>query len=116
MSHAEFTRRFTWSMEDNAFSQAVQKRREEGLSIWDLAESNPTQAGFAWSPEELNTAFRSPDNITYNPHPRGLPSARDAVTSYYQGHGIMVSPEQIHLTASTSEGYGWLLKLLTNPG
>src|ERR1700694_6203731 len=40
-------------------------------------------------------------------------SARKAVSRYYSGG---VSPDRILLTASTSEAYGFLFKLLADPG
>ena len=54
----------------------------------------------------------SPDD----PTPNGLYSAREAVSRYYAGHGMEVSPSRILLTASTSEAYAYLFKLLASPG
>ncbi|MDR2844980.1 MAG: pyridoxal phosphate-dependent aminotransferase [Puniceicoccales bacterium] len=111
-----FTRRFTWNIENNALSQALAARRASGLPVLDLTESNPTRAGFAWAPDALAQALTAPANTAYEPEPRGLAATRQHVADYYRERGAAVSPEQIHLTASTSEGYGWVLKLLTNPG
>ena len=41
-------------------------------------------------------------------------SAREAVARYYGERDV--SPDRILLTASTSEAYGYLFKLLANPG
>jgi aspartate/methionine/tyrosine aminotransferase len=35
---------------------------------------------------------------------------------YYSAHGSVVEPSRIFLTASTSESYAWLFKLLADPG
>ena len=51
-----------------------------------------------------------------NPSPGGLAAAREAVSAYYGAAGHAVSPECILLTASTSEAYAYLFKLLTDPG
>jgi alanine-synthesizing transaminase len=46
----------------------------------------------------------------------GLRSARDAVAADFARRGLTVPPEHIALTASTSEAYAWLFKLLCDPG
>lgn len=43
-------------------------------------------------------------------------SARQAVSHYYRDHGAEVDPGQLILTASTSESYSFLFRLLCNPG
>ncbi len=112
-----FTRRFTWSLEENALSAALHERREAGLPVVDLTAANPSRVGLAWDPAALCGALAHPDGVRYDPDPRGLRSAREAVAAYYENnHGATVSPEDLVLTASTSEGYGWLMKLLSDPG
>lgn len=54
--------------------------------------------------------------LRYEPAPRGMPAAREAVSAYYAARGHDVSPDRILLTASTSEAYSFLFKLLANPG
>ena len=54
--------------------------------------------------------------LDYDPQPRGLLSAREAVCAYYAGHGVALEPEQIFLTTSTSEAYSFLFRLLCDPG
>ena len=51
-----------------------------------------------------------------SPRPPGSPAAREAVSAYYAARGHAVPVERILLTASTSEAYAYLFKLLTNPG
>lgn len=58
-------------------------------------------------------ALADPRAALYEPVPAGLEWARHAVSGYYGGH---VDPERILLTTSTSEGYAYLFKLLTDPG
>lgn len=43
-------------------------------------------------------------------------SAREAVTGYYADHGVSVDPDTLILTTSTSEGYGYLFRLLCDAG
>jgi hypothetical protein len=51
--------------------------------------------------------------LRYDPNPAGMLEARQAVCRYYAGD---VDPVRILLTTSTSEAYGFLFKLLTDPG
>jgi aspartate/methionine/tyrosine aminotransferase len=111
-----FSKRFIWREDDNALTRATDARRAAGAPVADLTLSNPARAGFAWPPDALARALAAPENRLYNPDPKGLPAAREACAAYYRAHGAAISPAQIHLCASTSEGYSWALKLLTNPG
>jgi aspartate/methionine/tyrosine aminotransferase len=54
--------------------------------------------------------------MRYEPHALGLPSAREAIARDHQRRGVTIDPAQVVLTASTSEAYTWLFKLLCNPG
>jgi len=103
-------------IEENALTRAAGVRRAAGLPLLDLAQTNPTAAGFAWTADALTGALASPANRFYEPDPRGLLAAREAVAAHLAGHGAGVSPEFIHLCSSTSEACGWLLKLLAEPG
>jgi aspartate/methionine/tyrosine aminotransferase len=53
---------------------------------------------------------------TYAPDPAGLATARAAVGAEYGRRGVRIDPARIVLTASTSEAYGWLFKLLCDAG
>ncbi len=52
----------------------------------------------------------------YDPDARGMRSAREAVAGYYAGHNALVDPDAVVLTTSTSEGYGYLFRLLCDAG
>ncbi|HEX3875465.1 MAG TPA: pyridoxal phosphate-dependent aminotransferase [Bryobacteraceae bacterium] len=110
-----FSARFHWNTKPNRLSEALARKRAEGVAILDLTQSNPTQAGFQY-PMEIADAFADSSVLRYDPSPRGMRAAREAVSRYYCARGRMVSPERILLTASTSEAYSYLFKLLTNPG
>ena len=99
----------------NALSQRVADMREAGISFADLTESNPTRAGFTY-PEDLLRSLSRHEALTYDPRPFGLLSAREAVAADYARRGATVDPGRVVLTASTSEAYSWLFKLLCNPG
>jgi alanine-synthesizing transaminase len=82
----------------------------------DLTVSNPTVCGFAYDAAAILGALGGDDALTYDPDPRGMRSAREAVAGYYGGHGAEVDPDAVVLTTSTSEGYGYLFRLLCDPG
>ena len=67
-------------------------------------------------PADLLAPLGQPSGLRYEPHPLGLPEARDAVAADQMRRGAVVDPDQVVLTASTSEAYGWLFKLLCEPG
>ncbi len=88
----------------------------QGVSLLDLTESNPTRAGFAYAGEVIAAAFATPGMLRYEPDPFGLYTARAAVSKHYAERAIAVDPADVLLTASTSEAYGFLFKLLCDPG
>jgi len=94
--------RIDFTQEENALARALARRTAPYV---DLTLANPTQAGLP------ALAVALPPAPAYEPHPRGLPPAREAVAAY---HGT--SPDRVVLTASTSEGYAWLFKLLCDAG
>jgi alanine-synthesizing transaminase len=110
-----FSSRFRWDFQPNRLTRALEQKRREGGELLDLTESNPTRAGLIYPPEILE-AFRDERLLAYEPSPAGMIEAREAVAQYYFRRGITVEPERILLTASTSEAYAYLFKLLTDPG
>jgi len=111
-----FSKRFKWSLEPNRFARSIEEKRRSGARILDLTESNPTRAGFNYPVEEILGALARAPAMLYEPAPRGLPVAREAVAGYYAERGFNVDPERVHLTASTSEAYSFLFKLLADQG
>jgi alanine-synthesizing transaminase len=111
-----FSSRLNVSSEINRITLRLRELRAAGSPILDLTESNPTRAGVEYPTDEIARLLSDPRSLTYEPEPAGLPAAREAVASYYGDRGEAVDPERILLTASTSEGYAYLFKLLANPG
>ena len=99
----------------NRLSLALEQRRAAGLPIVDLTESNPTRAGFEY-PASLIQSLADPRALSYEPQPFGLAAAREAVSRDFARRHVDVPPERIVLTASTSEAYSLLFKLLCDPG
>jgi alanine-synthesizing transaminase len=111
-----FSSRLNWSLRPNRLSALLEERRKSGAQILDLTESNPTRAGLIYPEAEILAALADGGALRYHPAPRGLDTARDAVAAYYRDRGTQISVENILLTASTSEAYAYLFKLLANPG
>ena len=105
-----FSDRSAISRRPNQLATAVAAAREDGRPLLDLTLSNPTVAGLPY-PDAMLTALAAPAGRIYAPAPFGLPEARDAV-----GAELGVDPGHVVLTASTSEAYGLLFRLLCDPG
>jgi aspartate/methionine/tyrosine aminotransferase len=110
-----FSRRTGWNTEESDLARAHRRRVEAGLPIADLTASNPTRCGFDFSPDLLQ-ALTDTRAFDYDPQPRGLLAAREAVCAYYKEHGVGLDPAQIVLTTSTSEAYSFLFRLVCDPG
>lgn len=108
--------RASWDLLPNTFTAACQRRRAAGLPIFDLSQANPTAVGLHYPQESILGALGSPGAMRYEPAPLGLAAARQHVADWYQARDLPVSPAQVMLTASSSEAYAYLLKLLCNPG
>ena len=87
-----------------------------GSPVLDLTSSSPANCGLHPNAAEVLAPFRNEAALRYLPDPRGLLSAREAITGYYAGHHASISPAQIILTASTSEAYSHLFRLLCDVG
>lgn len=109
-----FSTRIAADLRPNRLTLALEKRKADGLPIFDLTESNPTRVGFEY-PDGLLAALANPRGLEYAPEPFGLIEARRAVAVEYARHGLSVDPHRIALTASTSEAYSLLFKLLASP-
>jgi hypothetical protein len=115
MKTPPFSRRTAWDLSDNDLSLRVAETRATGASIIDLTESNPTRAGLAPS-DEVVALLGHPRGAVYAPEPLGALEAREAVARYYADRGVQVDPARVALSASSSEAYGWLFKLLCDRG
>lgn len=95
---------------------AVAERSARGQETLDLTETNPTRVGLPYPEAELAEILARAAAAPYRPEPRGLLSARQALAEALSRPDDPVSPDDILLTASTSEAYGFLFKLLLDPG
>src|SRR5580700_432682 len=135
-----FAKRTDWNLEPNRLSAALAAHRAAGKPLIDLTISNPTECGFRYNEEAILAALQNPAALKYEPNPRGLLAAREAVARYYAErgtarstaedpaaahgtehgaaglHGPAVPVEDIFLTTSTSEAYSYVFRTLCDPG
>jgi alanine-synthesizing transaminase len=111
-----FSARTGWDVGESGFAKAIREARASGRPLLDLTVSNPTVCGFEYDVEEILAPLRDVRAMTYDPDPRGMRSAREAVAGYYADHGAAVDPDSVVMTTSTSEGYGYLFRLLCDAG
>lgn len=110
-----FSCRVPADLTPNRLTLAVHDARAAGTPFVDLTETNPTRVGLAYPPALL-AALAHPAALRYEPHPFGLLAAREAVAAEYRASGLAMSPHRLVLTASTSEAYSFLFKLLCDAG
>jgi aspartate/methionine/tyrosine aminotransferase len=108
-----FSRRLPPDLSPTPLARAVERARSRG-GLLDLTESNPTRVGLEYPP--LDDAFEAIDFVSYDPEPLGLRPAREAVSASYANRGVDVPPDRLMLTASSSESYAFLFKLLCDAG
>jgi len=115
MDNFPFARRTNWRQEANSLNKALEDLAKRGVEILDLTASNPTSGGFAY-PEGMLAALNFLENLHYYPDACGMDKARQAVSKYYTRQNLILPASGIVLTASTSEAYSFLMRLLVNPG
>ncbi len=103
-------------MGESGFAAAIREARAAGRRLIDLTVSNPTVCGFDYDAGAILAPLLNVGALTYDPDPRGMRSAREAVAEYYGDHGAVVDPDAVVMTTSTSEGYGYLFRLLCDAG
>jgi aspartate/methionine/tyrosine aminotransferase len=110
-----FSSRLPAALGPNAITRAVSALRDRQVAFMDLTETNPTRVGLHY-PSDLLKSLTDPAAMRYRPEPLGVIEAREAVAAEYAANGQHISPSRVVLTASTSEAYALLFKLLADPG
>ena len=111
-----FSLRTNWPSEKNPLMSLLEDLKAQKVKIFDLTESNPTRAGFRYPARQILRPLFKSQNLLYHPEPLGNIKARETVAKMYQRQGISIDPSQVMLTASSSEAYSFLFRLLLNPG
>jgi len=108
-----WSRRASFSLAENRLAALYAGARADASDVDDLTCSNPTKVALHAPAELARLVAVQPD---YDPDPLGPSPAREAIAAFARGRGRSVDPARIVLSASTSEAYAWLLKLLCDPG
>lgn len=116
ITHLMFASRTNWNLQPNRLAEALEWHKASGRPLLDLNASNPTECGFKYDAPAIMRALCAPASLQYRPDPKGLKSARQAVSDYYAEHSVRVAIDDLILTASTSEAYSFIFRLLCNPG
>ena len=111
-----FSSRSSVDLAPNRLALALTEARERGRPILDLTASNPTTAGVPYDGDAILGALAPAEALRYEPAAFGLEVARQAVASDLSASGPRVDAGRVVLTASTSEAYAFLFKLLCDPG
>jgi alanine-synthesizing transaminase len=109
-----FSHRTDWKLTPNRFTQVQHELQAAGREVLDLTISNPTHADLHYDAETILQALVNPQAMDYDPQPKGLRTAREAVAGYYRKQHDDIDPESIVMTTSTSEGYSYVFRLLCN--
>jgi alanine-synthesizing transaminase len=110
-----FSSRIPANLAANRLAEALGAARASGRALVDLTLSNPTRAGLDY-PADLLTGLGDPRALHYDPRAAGALEAREAVAADYARQGLPVPPARIVLTASTSDAYTLIFKLLADAG
>jgi hypothetical protein len=107
-----FSSRSSVDLSPNPLAVAMDRARAASRTVLDLTESNPTRA----ARDTILAALAHPASLVYEPATFGIPSAREAVAAELSARGPAIDASRVVLTASTSEAYAFLFKLLCDPG
>ena len=76
-----FSTRLAFADTTNALSKAKAKRLAAGQPVLDLTDSNPANAGFAWSATDLGPLLRRDGIQRQDPNPLGRRSEEPRLNS-----------------------------------
>jgi len=111
--------------EPNAWTLALERRRAHHAArggardiapLVDLTEQNPTRVGLGALDADARAALAAALEERYEPDPRGLAIAREAIAAYYAMRDLDVDPGDLVLASGTSEAFTHVLRLLCEPG
>jgi alanine-synthesizing transaminase len=113
-----FSKRTAWELNPNRFTEVHRQLQAGGIKLFDLTVSNPTRIDLHFDTAPILNALSNPGVMEYDPQPKGLAAAREAVARYYkeQHQENSIDPDALILATSTSEGYSYVFRLLCDPG
>lgn len=108
--------RTAWSLDENALERARRALRDAGTPVCDLTVTNPTRVGIA-ALGGMRGVLDGLGAAEYAPDALGPRRAREVIARHLlEDEGMVTDPAAMFLSASTSEAYAWLFKLLCDPG
>lgn len=111
----KYSQRLSWHFASNSFTRLLEAKRLAGVPLLDLTVSNPTEAFSDYPHASIRQAYAQLEDFHYRPDPLGEERARAAIADFYGQRGIAISSKRLVLTASTSEAYALLFKMLGDP-
>ncbi|HTJ46903.1 MAG TPA: pyridoxal phosphate-dependent aminotransferase [Kofleriaceae bacterium] len=111
-----FSSRTPVDFDPNDVSAAADAARDAGTELIDLTITNPTIVGLPDQSARIAHALASAAGAPYEPDPRGLRVAREAVAAHHAARGLAIDPDDVLITCSSSESYSYLFKLLCDAG
>lgn len=110
-----FSTRTAWPRDPNPLTRAIDKARAR-WDLIDLTQANTTKVNLPMDRGALAAALADGARADYDPAPLGIDKARVAISDYYGRRGVAVDPAQVLVTATTSEAYTYVFRLLADPG
>ena len=115
-SKIRFSARSDIDRRHNPAWEKLTELRQDSRPLIDLTLGNPTALNLGLCAARVLAPLSAPGVATYEPEPFGPLWARSNVARTFADLELEVDPQRIVLTASTSEAYAFLLKLLCDPG
>lgn len=111
----KLSKRLPKDLTPSPFFEELEKAKKDAGEYIDMTVSSPVRVGL---PVELDSAVEDARKQFghWSPDASGWREAREAVAAYYKERGGMFTPNQVIVTASTSEAYSVLFKTFCDPG
>jgi alanine-synthesizing transaminase len=110
-----FSQRSGMDRDPNRASERLAAHLAAGKTLRDLSSGNPAKVGLSLGELSLSP-LSNRAVLEYEPEAFGPLWAREVLSREFPEHGPAIPPDRIVITASTSEAYSFLLKLLCDPG
>ncbi len=98
----------------NPIERCYRDLKKQGKAPLILHSGNPNLQGIHFPKEILQAAYQKAiAEHSYKPEPKGLLTARRAVSEYYARQNCEIHEEKIILSSGTSESFAFLFRMLT---
>ena len=112
-----FASRTNWNLKPNRLAEALERHKSSGRRLLDLSASNPTECGFKYDAPAIMRSLCAPASLQYRPDPKRIEVRARRLLALIMPNAVnAVAVDDLILTASTSEAYSFIFRLLCNPG